>query len=122
MKRDMNLVIELLKYFEERDEISIDRNVTVPEYDERQINYHLRRMYEAGLLDAEASYSTTTPTRIIAVYPFGLTWQGHEFLDALRGQGVLSKVTKQLGGSIVDIPFSVLKDLVINASRAAVGL
>lgn len=122
MKRDMNLVVELLKYFEEREEIGIDQNVAIPEYDERQVQYHLRRMFEAGLLDAEASYSTTTKTRIITVYPFGLTWQGHEFLDALRGEGVLSSIKERVGGSIGEIPFSILKELAINASRVAVGL
>lgn len=122
MKRDMNLVVELLKYFEKREEIGIDQNVAIPEYDEHQVQYHLRRMFEAGLLDAEATYSTTTKTRIITVYPFGLTWQGHEFLDALRGEGVLSSIKEKVGGSISEIPFSILKELAINASRVAVGL
>lgn len=102
MKRDMNLVIELLKYFEERDEIGIDQDVSISGYDDRQVQYHLRRMYEAGLLDAEASYSTTTKTRIITVYPFGLTWQGHEFLDALRGEGVLNQIKEGSSSFMVE--------------------
>lgn len=122
MNRDMNLVIDLLKYFEEREEINMDQNVSIPEYDDGVVHYHLRRMFEAGLIDAEVSYSKTTSTRIIAVYPFGLTWQGHEFLDALKKDGVLNSVKEKLGGTLSDIPFSILRELVINASRVAVGL
>ena len=75
--------------------------------------YHCRRMYEAGLLDAEAETSSTNNSRLITVYPFGLTWEGHEFLDAMRNKTVGAEVRKRLGGALADAPFTLIKELAL---------
>ncbi len=122
MKRDMNLVIKILEYLEARDEISVIKEIEIPDYDRRFVAYHVRRMYEGGLLDAEALTSKSTETRLIDVWPFGLTWQGHEFLDAMRGKGVAAKVRQKLGDSLSQVPFTLIKELALSFFRQELGL
>ncbi len=122
MKRDMNLVIKILEYFEARDEISIIKKVEIPGYDSGIVAYHVRRMYEGGLLDAEVLTSKSTETRLIDVWPFGLTWQGHEFMDAFRGNGVAVKVRQKLGESFGQVPFILIKELALFFFRQGLGL
>ncbi|EOY4517297.1 DUF2513 domain-containing protein, partial [Vibrio vulnificus] len=122
MKRDLELVVQILELLEKRQEISIIQTLHVPNYDDNVVAYHLRRMFEAGLLDAESVVSTTTPERIISVYPFGLSWEGHEFLDCIRSKSVMAKVKSRLGGAIIDVPFSVVKSLALNYAKEKFGL
>ena len=79
-------------------------------------------MYEGGLLDAETVVSTTTERRLINVLPFGLTWDGHEFLDAIRDNNVAKKVKSRLGGKLADVPFVLIRELALAAGRAQLGL
>jgi DNA-binding transcriptional ArsR family regulator len=125
MKRDMELVLKILKVLEEREDVSMIKDIKyleLPDYDDRVVHYHLVRMYEAGLIDAEVETSSTTKTRLIRVYPFGLTWQGHEFLDALKNQSVFSKVKEKLSGKLDDISFVLLKELALKFAREQLGL
>lgn len=122
MKRDMELVLRILEFLEERQGISVIENLQIPGCDDGVVAYHCRRMYEAGLLDAEAVTSTTTPTRLINVLPFGLTWEGHEFLDSMRDHTVAAKVRNRLGGSLADVPFTLIKELALAVGRSQLGL
>lgn len=122
MKRDLELVIKILEYLEERDEISVIEEIEIPGCDKKVVAYHVRRMYEGGLLDAEAVTSKTTENRLIDVLPFGLTWQGHEFLDAIRNEGVAKKVRQKLGGSFTEVPFILIKELALSIGRQQLGL
>ena len=122
MKRDMELVLKVLEFFEQRQDISVVEKVEIPGYDNRVVAYHCRRMYEAGLLDAETVTSKTTSVRLIKVLPFGLSWQGHEFLDAMRNQTVAEKVRRRLGGTLADVPFALIKELALAIGREQLGL
>lgn len=121
MKRDMDLVVKLLEYFEARDATSSVRveDIEIPGYDMHVIHYHIVRMYEAGLLEAEASFSKSTgDRRITFIVPRGLTWNGHEFLDAIRDQNIRQKVRTYFG----KLPFVILKELAITLARQQLNL
>ena len=122
MKRDMMLVIKILKYFEEREEVSVIQELQMPGYDDRVVAYHVRRMYEADLLDAETINSKSTEARIIEVWPFGLTWHGHEFLDAIRDDNISRKLKNRLGETLSQVPFILIKELAITLGRQQLGL
>jgi len=122
MKRDLDLVIKLLQYFENRDSISADQEVEIEGYEKHVVDYHLRRMYEGGLLDAEAICSSTTATRVIDVIPFGLSWEGHEFLDAAKNDAVVEKAKRKVGDKLTSLPFSILKELLWSILRSELGI
>ncbi len=122
MKRDIELVLKILQQLEERDEISIIQRMEVAGYDDRVVAYHIRRVYEAGLLDAEAVTSSTTQTRLINVLPFGITWEGHEFLDSMRDEKVANAVRKRLGNKLSEVPFKLIQELALSVGRGEIGL
>ena len=79
-------------------------------------------MFEAGLLDAESVVSSTTPTRIVRVLPFGLSWAGHEFLESIKNQTVFNKLKNRLGDSLGSVPFELIKELAISLGKEQLGL
>ncbi|WP_425311651.1 DUF2513 domain-containing protein [Marinagarivorans algicola] len=65
MKRNFDLIVKILEHFEQRDEVSVVKTLSLDDYEDKAVDYHLRRMYEGGLLDAETVTSSTTETRLI---------------------------------------------------------
>ena len=122
MKRDFELVMKILEYLENRNETSVITELHIPGYDKYLVAYHIRRMYEGGLLDAEVITSESTESRIINVLPFGLTWQGHEFLDSMKNKSVAEKVRQRLGGSLSQVPYILIKELALSLARQQLGL
>ena len=122
MKRDFDLVRKLLLFFEDKPN---DEAVQVPPiegYPELEIKYHLVLLHEAGLLRCETVTSQSTPDRVIYVIPFGLTWQGHEFLDASRDETLWKKVTTEIKEQGLAVTFAVLQALLVAAAKKAAGL
>ncbi|MGI9386981.1 MAG: DUF2513 domain-containing protein [Methyloligellaceae bacterium] len=112
MKRDLDTVRELLFYLEEKpghrpiraEQIEIEGRT------HNELKYQLILMYQAGFLDAEVQRSKTNPDRIFEAIPFGLSWDGHEFLETVRDDDVWRKTktgAKQLG----TFSYDVLRDL-----------
>ena len=70
----------------------------------------------------EANRSTSNPDRLIEVFPFGLTWEGHEFLEAARNGGFWNQAKERLmkvtGGLAVDL----LKALLVQYAKKGLGL
>lgn len=121
-KRDFELVLNLLLHLEDIEDVSIIESLTLDGYDDLLVRYHLNRMFEASLIDCESVTPKTTSTRLIKVYPFGLTWEGHEFLDAMRQKDVMENIKKRLGGKLVDVPFSILKGIALALAKDKLGL
>ncbi|MBI4635821.1 MAG: DUF2513 domain-containing protein [Candidatus Rokubacteria bacterium] len=120
MKRDMDLVRSLLLYLEEKADDQM-ADIVIEGYDEFTIGYHLILLYEAGLLEGEPSVSSTSK-RVIRVHPMRLTWQGHDFLAAARNDTIWQKTKAKAASEAGDVPFALLKDLLIQTARAYVGL
>jgi hypothetical protein len=123
MKRDYQLVREILRILEEKTAPGHmkSEDFSIEGYDRLQIGNHLRQLYEAGFISGEAIRSSTTSERIIDVWPFDLTWQGHEFIAAARNETVWKKVRKRLGDSLLTVPFSVLTTMLIDELERQLG-
>jgi len=122
MKRDMDLIRALAQFLEDKPD---DKPVEAPPisgYSELQIKQHLVLMHEAGLIRCERVRSTTDPERVIYVLPFGLSWQGHEFLDAARDETVWRKVTAEIKAKGLSVTFAVLQALLLEAVKKSAGL
>ncbi len=112
MKRDMGLIRKLLILME-ADE---GKFFPLEEYSKEIVYRHLQLMGKAGLIDVSfvTPQGSLYPTH--AINP-ELTWEGHEFLSAVRNEtvwGTVTEVVKSKGGSI---PFEVLKALAIEISK-----
>ncbi len=86
MLRDMELVREILLALEAKPGPEVIETVNVEGYDDLAVRYHLILLAQAKLIDYEPVLTKTG--RVIRVLAFNLSWQGYEFLDAVRDEAV----------------------------------
>ena len=112
MKRDLGLVRELLLHLEVLP-IGMYGAVTIgpdsPEiavegYNEEDIAYHLSLLQERGLIEVPEGQP------MIGIVFTRLTWEGHDFLDAVRDPEIWRK-TKQGADAIGSFSFDLVKQL-----------
>lgn len=121
MKRDMDLVRSILFRMEEHDyedDGSISADSFEPEYTERQVMHHFGLLWKAGLIDAMDASAARGEYYI----PTAITWQGHEFLDAVRSQSIWNQVktkAKDFGGFV---PLEIAKLLAIQYAKDKLGI
>lgn len=118
MKRDMELVRAILLEMEEHQNPNTQIKVKGTGYSPDQINYHVKILAQAGLIEAEDATSCNG----IGWIPVSLTWEGHEFLEAAKNEGVWQKVKAQLKDRGMTVPFSVIQELAIKIAAEYMGL
>jgi hypothetical protein len=106
MKRDMDLVREILIALEDRDaELNPDE---IPNRSPEEVSYHVHLMHEAGLVEAWTSKTFNAPLYAVANR---LTWEGHDFLEAARNESVWRKAKQIVAEKGGGLTFEVLKSL-----------
>jgi len=115
MKRDMDLIRELLKYIEENSDDKPLRNslwIDIGDHSNETINGHLAIMIDAGLV-AGTIGGVGNPT---TVHKVRLTWAGHEFLDEARDDQNWEKardLMNKAGGFSIEIAKQVLQQIIL---------
>lgn len=122
MKRNIDLIRKLLLYLEEKPDDGIVENLEMNGFSKNEVQYHFILMDQAGLIRCERSVSSSTSDRVIRVYPFSLTWQGHEFLEASRNDTFWNKAKELVKSKSGALPIDVLKALLISMAKESVGL
>ena len=122
MKRDIDLVRKLLIYFEEKPDDRIVKDLELEGYSKLEVQYHFILMDQAGLLRCEKEFSSSTPGRVIRVYPFSLTWQGHEFLEASRDNTIWNKAKDIVKSKTGALSFELVKALLVNMAQDSLGI
>ncbi len=124
MKRDMDLVRHLLLRIEDA-ELFEQPDFEMGDYDVQDIDYNLDLIIQAGLVNGEGNWSAG-PTYNVAIR--GLTWEGHDFLDAVRSDSIWHKAKEVAQGRelrLNELPFEVVKGLAItllsNLLKSAAG-
>ena len=118
MQRDIDLIREILFLVEEKDSPIGWINIQIDSYSKEQISYHVKLLAEAGYLEAE----DLTTLDGFDWQPVSLTWQGHGFLDAARDNKLWNKAKIHLGNKVASVSFEVLKALLVNFGKQALGL
>ena len=90
MKRDMDLIRQLLLRLNEKDTTAHVDDIEVNGFTKFEVGYNLLLMYDAGLLIAEPQKTNTG--RTISILPFDLTWEGHELLDKIRNDSIWEEI------------------------------
>src|SRR4030067_2581416 len=116
MKRDMELIRKILIFFEEKPDDHLVKNLEIEGYDLNTIQHHLVMIFEAGFIAAEPERTNTG--RVIKVHPFRLTWEGHEFLSVAKQDSNWKKTKNNLLSKVSDVPFSLLKEILITTIRS----
>jgi Hypothetical protein (DUF2513) len=120
MKRDYDLVRKLLLYLEQKPTPEAVDCPKIEGYDDLTIKYHLLLLAQAKLIDFEPELTSTG--RIIRVLAFNPSWEGHDFIDAVRNDAVWTKLKTQASEKGASLPFEVLKSLAIEAVKKLFGL
>ena len=94
MKRNLSLIREILLHVEERSSVSnrIKIHSLGERYSENEILYHLGLLYDAGYINAEPISAFEGSTYLIR----GITWEGHDYLDAVQSDTVWNQVQCEL--------------------------
>ncbi len=120
MKRDMDLVRQILIAMEAYEHGFPPADFTIAGYTQEVIGHHVWLMEQAHLITALVStaYGDQSPNAL----PVTITWAGHDFLAAVRNDTVWAKVKTQLKDRGVALPFTLLQDLAIKILAAHIGL
>jgi hypothetical protein len=120
MKRDMELIRELMLSIESQDGDFNYESVKAIGYDEPQINYHLELLIEAKLVVGEVHPLMGGFSPIIHIEK--LSWSGHEFLENTRNESVWKetvKIVKEKGGSMA---IGILTQVAAAVAKQRMGL
>jgi hypothetical protein len=112
MKRDFDLIREILLKVESRNKINDLYFPDIEGYDEDVIFYHVKLLGEAGFCNVyDASTKSGIDYRVLS-----LTYAGHEFLDQIRSPKVWEKtketVLKKIGSLTVDAIKTVSSEII----------
>jgi len=110
MKRDMNLIRELLLQLEESKAEVYVSNLEVAGYSDEEIAYNAYMMIDGGLAEGKQSKETNQmgDSRPVAVTLTNLTWEGHEFFDSIKNDTVWNNTLNYLKEKGGNIPFTLI--------------
>lgn len=112
MKRDMEIARKLLLLIEEQDDDS--KELIIPQDIDRKVAvYHLNLLDQAGFTDSTIRYADNSPMWIYS----SITWDGHEFLDAVKNETIWNKIKTNVAEKGGSIPFDVLKLLAVDYAK-----
>lgn len=110
MKRNWDTIRDILTRLEEITETKrILRLKDFPDDRAHEISYHAELLLEAGLIEGQMSKQIGPP-----VYDFQLirlTWEGHDFLDAVRSDLIWEKTKKSFLSLGLSMTFDLVKSV-----------
>jgi len=120
MKRDMDLIRKILFNIEEYEHALAPKEINIDGYNQDQIGYHIYIMGEAGLL--EVIERTTLDCSSPIAQARSITWEGHDFLDAIRSDTIWEKTKRKITEAGASMAFEIVKTIAIAISIKQIGL
>jgi len=113
MKRDMELIRQILLEIEKHPFTEIPFEVNIEGQSPETVSYHLMLLGEAGLIEA---HNMNIQQRFWWQAK-RLTWQGHEFLDAARDDTLWDRVKKKLAETSGTASIQVITAMLIEMAK-----
>ena len=110
MKRNMDLIREILLAIEEQHEYGPVYGLSVQGYSNNQIAYHCQLLYEHGFIDSYDDLSGEEEALDIAVG--GLTWEGADYLEEIRYNTRWGKVKKTMKEKGIPLTVEFVKETI----------
>lgn len=120
MKRDMELIRQILLAVENEAGEFAPYPITVEGFTSQQIAYHSRLLIEVGFARGQVTIERNSDSCHAVIE--SLTWEGHEFLDAARPDTRWKTVMATLAEKGETVTIEVLQGLLVAAMKTAVGL
>ena len=114
MKRDMDL-FRLLLLKIESSETGFTDDLDIPCYSRQEIDSHVKLLLSAGLIDHKSDPTDYTRGAFDPAVN-RLTWEGHEFIAAIRSDSVWDRTKEFLKDSGLDVgslPIELLKSVAV---------
>lgn len=118
MKRDMDLVRTILLALADSDESLWSTDLVTDEYSRDVIGYHFLILDEAGLIMANVKAADNDPYYIAVASR--LTWEGNDFLDAVRDESIWKRVRSTIGKITGGASFEVFKTVASSLALDAI--
>lgn len=109
MKRDLDLVREILIVVEKASEPIEPPLGMEEEYNEELINYHVKLLEQAGLIEAICNEYRSGRIEVMSIR--SLTWEGHEFLDAARNESAWNEAKSTAKDKGVNLTFDLMQKM-----------
>lgn len=116
MKRDLDLVRRILLEVEDADDKVDINDLATPQHAMPEIAYHVQLMAHHGLIDARIVYADDHD---YIGWVTALTWDGCDYLDAIRNDGVWRKTKEAVKEAVGTTTLAVVKQV---AEKVAVEL
>lgn len=120
MKRDMDLVRQILLAIEASPEPTLPQHPVITGVSESDVIYNIMLLKQAGLIDGNDFRAMGQPMPVYI--SIGLTWAGHEFLDAARDESRWAKAKARLGGAFNTVTLGVLQELLVSFAKGTAGI
>ncbi|MYJ71465.1 MAG: DUF2513 domain-containing protein [Rhodospirillaceae bacterium] len=121
MKRNMDLAREILlriEATEPRDAPKLD----IPGFEEEEIGLHVELVIEHGFVKGITIPRGDGRAHTIAAYRIeGLTWEGHDFLDAARKETIWKKAKEKCLEATGGLAFDALKACLVELGKEAIS-
>lgn len=120
MKRDMDLVRDILCELGDSDRPLNASVFTSDVHGPSEVVYHFEIMDEAGLIKTDIERAAGGD--IINARAISLTWAGNEFLASIADDDVWKNVKKTVAKKLIDAPIEVFSRLATAACMSAFGV
>jgi hypothetical protein len=123
VKLDHDLVREILIQIEEKDQhLEEMLTIEVGGRSRREINYHLCKLAEGGLIDGFLNKNLGHHPDGREFLPRCLTFPGHEYLNAIRSDTIWRQVKSRGGDGLANMTFGIIQSLATKFTAAQLGL
>lgn len=118
MKRDMDLVRDILAVVEQATGAIdlVDIADSCKEHSSEVVAYHVELLNAHGLIDAKLQHTTLGLDGFVQ----GLTWDGADYLDAIRDQKVWKRVKEVVKQAVGSTTLSVIKQAACAVAEALI--
>lgn len=109
--RDILLALENMPYTGDTRIYELMDNL--PQYSEDEVDYNVLKLYEAGFIKGITYSTTSCPECICSI--IDITFNGHEFLNSVRDEGIFSEVKstcKKIGAHSVSAVFQIATNII----------
>lgn len=93
MKREMDLIRRIMLRIEDKADLRHEV-ITIEGEDSERVGHHVDMLYQAGFIDGLRSQPMSSPFGVVMVRD--LSWEGHEFIAAIRNDTVFARLKEAL--------------------------
>ncbi|MBT1166725.1 DUF2513 domain-containing protein [Bifidobacterium simiarum] len=120
MRRDLDLVRTILKTCADSTQPASASAFVDDAHPFPLVAYHAKIMQDAGLI--EARLIRASDGNIVQADILSLTWEGNDFLDAVRSDTIWSKTKQKIATTVGSVAFELVKTVAIGFASQALGL